>query len=486
MIRRIILRDFMSHSETVIEPADGLTVLVGPNNSGKSAIVEALRTLCTNENSTHVKRHGARECSVTVETDDGHVIQWTRRNSPSYLVDAQLFDRLGRGRGGVPPELHQALRLPWVEGDGAVFDVHLGEQKDPIFLLGQSGSQAARFFASSSDATKLVEMQRRHREKVRAASGRKQQLEAAATRQTGRLAQLEAVPDLSTRMEAAEAQHRAIAAADVATARLTSEIDGLGEARTAAETLAATARALTGLDSPPSLPNPAPLAGIAVSLGIASRERVRAWAEADAMQHLRRPPELAPEADLEAQIQATARVSTTVRASVAEYQALSTMVTPPTLADSAGMHADLVGLARAETRRGALHAKGDLLSLVAGPPDAQDDIALAATIANMRAAARSVDGLAEAAGLTTALPEAPTAADTLPLSALLADFARVENAVGAHAQALERAETERRSVAEKLRAWAEEHETCPTCGAAVDADALVDHAAGAHGGPRDA
>ncbi|MBT5713981.1 AAA family ATPase, partial [Candidatus Poribacteria bacterium] len=193
MIRRIILRDFMSHSETVIEPADGLTVLVGPNNSGKSAIVEALRTLCTNENSTHVKRHGARECSVTVETDDGHVIQWTRRNSPSYLVDAQLFDRLGRGRGGVPPELHQALRLPWVEGDGAVFDVHLGEQKDPIFLLGQSGSQAARFFASSSDATKLVEMQRRHREKVRAASGRKQQLEAAATRQTGRLAQLEAV-----------------------------------------------------------------------------------------------------------------------------------------------------------------------------------------------------------------------------------------------------------------------------------------------------
>lgn len=58
VIRRIELRNFMSHARTVIEPADGLTVLVGPNNCGKSAVVAALQILCHNETSTYVMLHG--------------------------------------------------------------------------------------------------------------------------------------------------------------------------------------------------------------------------------------------------------------------------------------------------------------------------------------------------------------------------------------------------------------------------------------------
>ena len=48
MIRSIELHNFMSHERTIIEPADGLTVLVGPNNCGKSAVVSALGILCEN------------------------------------------------------------------------------------------------------------------------------------------------------------------------------------------------------------------------------------------------------------------------------------------------------------------------------------------------------------------------------------------------------------------------------------------------------
>ena len=54
VIKRIELINFMSHEHTVIEPAAGLTVLVGPNNCGKSAIVTALQILCHNDNSTYV------------------------------------------------------------------------------------------------------------------------------------------------------------------------------------------------------------------------------------------------------------------------------------------------------------------------------------------------------------------------------------------------------------------------------------------------
>ena len=61
MIRSITLENYMSHARTVIEPAGGLTVLVGENNCGKSAVVSALQTLCHNENGDYMVRHGAGE-----------------------------------------------------------------------------------------------------------------------------------------------------------------------------------------------------------------------------------------------------------------------------------------------------------------------------------------------------------------------------------------------------------------------------------------
>ena len=47
MITRIELTNFMSHKHTVIEPAAGLTVLVGPNNIGKSRSLPHYRSFVT-------------------------------------------------------------------------------------------------------------------------------------------------------------------------------------------------------------------------------------------------------------------------------------------------------------------------------------------------------------------------------------------------------------------------------------------------------
>ena len=157
----------MSHRHTVIEPANGLTVLVGPNNCGKSAVIAALQILAHNENSTYVTRHGEKICSVAVQTDDGHEIVWSRKNSStSYTIDGKLFDRL---RKGVPDELKDTLRLPKVDLNTSndQIDIHFGTQKQPVFLLNEPGRSAAGFFAASSDAGRLIEMQKVHKEKVR-------------------------------------------------------------------------------------------------------------------------------------------------------------------------------------------------------------------------------------------------------------------------------------------------------------------------------
>ncbi len=82
----------------MIEPADGLTVLVGPNNCGKSAVVSALLSVCGETDSNYMVRHGEKLASVTVETDDGHTIVWRRKKgSASYVIDGVEISRIGRG-----------------------------------------------------------------------------------------------------------------------------------------------------------------------------------------------------------------------------------------------------------------------------------------------------------------------------------------------------------------------------------------------------
>ena len=119
MIRKIVLENYMAHARTVIEPAAGLTVLIGPNNCGKSAIIHALEMICYNSDAAdYAIRHGAKKAVVTVETedDDGtvHTICWWRKErTAGYIIDGREISGLGKGK--TPDDLHQYLKMPMIE-----------------------------------------------------------------------------------------------------------------------------------------------------------------------------------------------------------------------------------------------------------------------------------------------------------------------------------------------------------------------------------
>lgn len=153
----------MSHVRTVIEPAPGLTVIVGPNNCGKSAIVNALQCLAYKASAIPFVRHGSRYARVTVETEEGDRIEWAReKDQVSYCINGERTHR-----GVVPDSLPAKLRLAKVQADDedTTFDIHFAEQKQPIFLLGQE-KHAALFFASSSDTGYLLKMQQTWKSRV--------------------------------------------------------------------------------------------------------------------------------------------------------------------------------------------------------------------------------------------------------------------------------------------------------------------------------
>src|SRR2546426_3722077 len=204
LIRRITLENYMSHALTVIEPAAGLTVLVGPNNCGKSAVVSALQTLCGDNAGNFMVRHGERVCRVTVETGDGHEITWRRKgDAVMYVIDGTEVHR--SGRGNLPDNLHEHLRLPKVEasGTGEKFDVHFALQKSPIFLIDNEG-RAAAFFSTSSDAERLLEVQKLHKARVGEAKTSQKNVAAELKRLDERLGLLRPLDGIGDRLRQAE------------------------------------------------------------------------------------------------------------------------------------------------------------------------------------------------------------------------------------------------------------------------------------------
>ncbi|NDV18179.1 AAA family ATPase [Pseudodesulfovibrio sp. JC047] len=164
MIKKLIIDNFMAHEHTELELGPGLTILTGGNNTGKSAVVEALRCLATNPVPSHNIRHGAKEARVSVVLDDDTKVVWIRKKrSSGYELwkpgaeEPEEYWKFGR----TPPEdIRAALKLDLVELEsGDPVDIHVGNQREPVFLLNKPPSNAAAFFAASTESAHLLAMQ---------------------------------------------------------------------------------------------------------------------------------------------------------------------------------------------------------------------------------------------------------------------------------------------------------------------------------------
>lgn len=434
LIRRIRLVNFMSHDDTVLELADGLTVLVGPNNCGKSAIVGALQILCHNTASNHVIRHNERECSVTVETSDGHTVEWRRtKTSAKYIVDGTTFDRLGRG--AVPEQVHQALRLPKVKTKGGQdFDIHFGEQKSPVFLLDKPPSHAAQFFAASNDASSLIEMQSRHKSRVADSRRRKLELQSDAQRLSDELAVLNATDEIALRVERAEAAHADLHTMEARQQGLVDRIDQLQLARQRLDEHHAREATLATLSAPLVLEDTAPLSALIAGLRAAQHVASHLTEECAAVRTLSAQPTLSDTASLDRVSRELATVLRAEAFAAAQAASLRTLATPPAVYATEALEHHIERLAQATIAHRRCESVELQLVILTAPPECRDTREIEALI-------RLVD-------------EAHVCARNA--SALAA-----------------RAAVELESGEREMREWILAHPMCATCGANLDADRLV-------------
>lgn len=333
MITRIELTNFMSHRHTVIEPAEGLTVLVGPNNCGKSAVVTALQILAYNENSTYVTRHGEKHCCVTVHTDDGHEITWQRKNgSTSYRIDGKLFDRL---RSGTPQELETALRMPKVDLTSCKdqIDIHFAMQKQPVFLLNEPGKTAASFFAASSDASRLIEMQKVHKERVRSRKQDARRLEIETESLQEEVNKLQTVESLADLLKQCEQEKLLLAAGQQKTLHLSELIDRIESRQAALATFRKMEREFSSLASLPDFAPTQALAGMVDSIHRLHRNLNGLSRRASVSEPLNPPPDIPDTSILKSKLAEIVRLDRQLRRALAADQLLQTLAPAPELSD---------------------------------------------------------------------------------------------------------------------------------------------------------
>ncbi|TCP53697.1 exonuclease SbcC [Tumebacillus sp. BK434] len=148
-IRNLRIENFQSHELTEMAFDDGLNVIVGASDNGKSAVIRALRWLLYNEpRGSDFMRVGATQCRVMIELADGSRV--TRERTPSknrYIVmqasgEEQIYEGFGNT---VPKEVSDltGVRKVALDEDNET-PLHLGTQLEPPFLLSEPGSIKAK------------------------------------------------------------------------------------------------------------------------------------------------------------------------------------------------------------------------------------------------------------------------------------------------------------------------------------------------------
>lgn len=451
MIKKIVIDNFMAHAHTELDLGPGVTILTGPNNTGKSAVVEALRCVATNPdrspNPAMFIRHGAKEARVAVEMDDGTRVVWVRTKRYAmyelWLPGAEEPEEYHKLQRKVPEDIQAVLRMNMVdlEKTSRPVDIHFGNQREPVFLLNRPDSDAAAFFAASTESAHLLAMQDLLKLRVRDRRREGEALTSDLARIERDLDGLEALPSLELRLEEA-------LGAEAEVTRLERDIPAL-------EGVLAQYRSLDA--------------------ALGSKQRVAA-----SLGQATPPPEsveIRPLAGILAEMDRAVRHFRTAGSAA---RALDPLAAPPTLSDAPALARLIDRLADTDRHLRGVQACGRVLDGLADPPRPEDAADLAGLLDRLLTLTYRAARLGRSHAVLRTVEEPPAPEPVDGLRSLLARMRDLSGRVGAQEEALNGLEKDLRKVVDRISGRVEELGRCPTCGQAMTAAEFLDHG-GCHG-----
>jgi len=149
----IRVRNFQSIEDAEIE-VSGFTVVTGQNNSGKTAMMRAVRGVFENSGGDAFVRHGTDALAVHLDFGDADVT-WTKgpKVKPTYVVGGKTINP---GRA-VPDEVTDIGIAPVQAGSSEVWPQIAPQFTGQLFLLDMPGSAIAEVVSDVDRVSRLTE-----------------------------------------------------------------------------------------------------------------------------------------------------------------------------------------------------------------------------------------------------------------------------------------------------------------------------------------
>jgi chromosome segregation ATPase len=145
MIKSLKIQNFQSHKLSTLDFAPGVNVIIGSSDSGKTAILRALRWLIWNRPiGEEFRSTWGGETVIHLETDTDVIDRWKHNYENAYRLNTQTdFKAFGTD---VPEDIIKALNIT---------EINLQGQLDAPFLLSNSPGEVAQHFNKIAKLDKI-------------------------------------------------------------------------------------------------------------------------------------------------------------------------------------------------------------------------------------------------------------------------------------------------------------------------------------------
>lgn len=146
MIKTLEINNYQSHKKSILNFHPGVNVVVGTSDSGKSAVLRALRWVCTGiPRGDGFRSHWGGDTEVHLETDNCIVTRGKTNSENVYVLDEETeFRAFGTE---VPEEIVQVLNLDE--------SVNLQKQLDQPYLISETPGAVAQHFNRMAHLEKI-------------------------------------------------------------------------------------------------------------------------------------------------------------------------------------------------------------------------------------------------------------------------------------------------------------------------------------------
>lgn len=140
-IRSIRLRQFMSHTDTELQFHPYLTCLTGENDLGKSVFSTAFKAFAYNDSSDSYIQHHKSEAQILITLSENRNLLWQRFLQTTQENPQKVKYSLFKGNDLIASEFNSDSTPKFISDELNILttediDVHIGNQKTPVFLLG--------------------------------------------------------------------------------------------------------------------------------------------------------------------------------------------------------------------------------------------------------------------------------------------------------------------------------------------------------------